>query len=279
MRTGYIGLGNIGAPMAERLVEQGGDVTLFDAFSAATAAFASRATIAASPADMGASAELIGICVRDDDDVRAVVDGDDGLLRSMTRGAIAVHSTVRPSTIVYLAARAKAKGVDLIDAAVTGGPEVARRGGLTCMVGGNAAQVDRLRPLLSTYCTDIVHAGDTGAGMALKICNNLVTYIQLVAATESYRLADANGLSHERLTQVMTNNGNLTPAMKGYIAFRQSTAATADGADGFAASQAALIHLAEKDLGLAIEIAGEAGTGVPATDAIRSIFRDIISKV
>ncbi len=277
-RAGYIGLGNIGAPMAERLISGKTSLTVFDAIATAMAKFAGRAMLATSPAELGRNAELVGICVRDDADVETVVDGPDGLLRSMTSGAIAVHSTVRPATIIRLSKKAAAHGVVLIDAAVTGGAHAAAQGGLTAMVGGTEDEVEQLRPLISKYCSSIVHAGAVGAGMSLKLCNNMVTYQELIAALESYKLAAAMGIESERLTTVMMNNGNLTPSMKAYIEFRHSGAETI-GADAFLASQKSLAHLAEKDLSLAIEIANEAGVDVAAAEAIRAMFRKTVLKV
>jgi 3-hydroxyisobutyrate dehydrogenase len=278
MRAGYIGLGNIGAPMAERLISSETSLVVFDAVAAAMGNFSGRAKLAGSPAELGREAEFVGICVRDDPDVETVIDGPDGLLRSMKGGAIAIHSTVRPATVIALSQKAAAQNVVLIDAAVTGGAHAAAQGGLTAMVGGTEAQVEKLRPLISKYCSSIVHAGAVGAGMSLKLCNNLVTYLELVAVLESYKLAEAMGIEHERLTAVMMNNGNLTPAMKAYIGFRQTGAATI-GADAFLASQKSLAHLAEKDLSLAIEVATEAGVDVPAAEAIRGMFRKTVLKV
>jgi len=275
---GYIGLGNIGAPMAERLLSSETSLVVFDAVAAAMESFTGKAELASSPAELGQTAELVGICVRDDADVESVVAGPDGLLQSMRSGAIAIHSTVRPATVIRLSQKAAAQNVVLIDAAVTGGAQVAAQGGLTSMVGGTVEQVEKLRPLLAKYCASIVHAGAVGAGMSLKLCNNMVTYLELIAALESYRLAAAMGIESERLTTVMTNNGNLTPAMKAYIQFRQSGAETI-GADAFMASQKSLAHLAEKDLSLAIEVAAEAGVDVPAAQAIRAMFRETVLKV
>lgn len=270
VRTGYIGLGNIGAPMAHRLAEAG-ECKVHDVSRSLAAAFASKATWAETPAEVGCAADLVAICVRDDADVRAVVAGPDGLLQTMTSGLIAIHSTVEPDTVIGLAAEAAQHGVSLIDAAVTGGPEAAARGELIVMIGGSAAEVETARPLLGAYCSNMIHAGATGAGMALKICNNLVTYIELVAALEAYRLADALGLDASMLDQVMRGNGNLTPSMDKFVQFRRSGAEQI-GADAFRHTQEALVKLGEKDLDLAERAAAAAGVSPEAAIHVRRIF-------
>ena len=275
MRVGFIGLGNIGAPMARRLVSVFAGASVYDAVPAAMAAFEGEVGSASSPAVLGETAECVAICVRDDGDVRAVVDGEDGLLRTMRGGVIAIHSTVRPATVAELALRGADAGVAVIDAAVSGGPDGAAKGMLTAMVGGDAAALDRVRPMLEAYCSDIIHAGATGAGMALKLCNNLVTYVELSAALEAYRLAGALGLDHEQLTAVLTNNGNLTPAMGQFIVFRRNGEGQL-GREAFLATQDALVTLGEKDLSLALEAAADSGTAIPVADHVRAHFERVI---
>ncbi|MET0375701.1 MAG: NAD(P)-dependent oxidoreductase [Rhizorhabdus sp.] len=274
MRTGYIGLGNIGAPMAHRLA-MAGDCLVHDALEAAAASFADSARWCATPRLMGETADYVGICVRDDADVRAVVDGPDGLLQTMRSGVIAVHSTVEPATVIALASRAAALGVTLIDAAVTGGADAAAKGELVIMAGGGEDAVEMATPGLLNYSNKIIHAGATGAGMALKICNNLVTYVELAAALEAYRLADALGLDPACLTETMKANGNLTPFMEKFVAFR-AAGPEMIGAQGFRASQAALVTLGCKDLGLADKIAGANGPALTTARHVSTHFESII---
>lgn len=275
LRVGYIGLGNIGLPMAERLLRPEMNLSVFDMSEAALVHFHGKARIAENAADVGASADLIGVCVRDDADVEQVVAA---LLTRMRSGLIAIHSTVRPATVLALAARAEAQGVTVIDAAVTGGADGARNGRLTCMVGGEPTAIDQARPLLSAYCSNIVHAGETGQGMTLKIVNNLVTYVELLGAVEAYRLAAAAGLDPARLSEVMTDNGNLTQSMRAYVGFRANGAAQI-GAAPFAASQTALATLAEKDLALAANLAADCGLAVPLGEATARLFRDAVTRI
>lgn len=261
--------------MARRLAAHIPDTTVYDAVPAATEAFDGVARVAQNPADIGSRADIVGVCVRDDADVHAVVAGAQGLLSTMRGGIIAVHSTVRPSTVVDLADRAADQGVALIDAAVSGGADGAARGGLTAMVGGDAGVIEQARAMIDCYCSDVIHAGDLGAGMALKLCNNLVTYLELSASLEAYRLADALGLDHAMLTSVMTNNGNLTPAMRQFSGFRR-TGPEQIGQDAFLAAQKALTILGRKDLALAGEAAAETGTPIPVADFVQKHFEEIV---
>lgn len=272
LKVGYIGLGNIGLPMAERLLAPDFDLTVFDVAQAALSEFGDKVNVARSVADVGRTANLIGICVRDDADVIDVVTE---LLGNMRSGLIAIHSTVRPSTVITLAGQAAGQGVAVIDAAVTGGPDGARNGRLTCMAGGESAAIEQARPLLSAYCSHIIHAGGVGQGMALKIVNNLVTYVELLAGVEAYRLAAAAGLDPALLSEVMTDNGNLTPAMRAYMSFRANGPAQM-GAEAFRGTQEALAMLAGKDLALAAELAAECSVDAPLGIATANLFRDAV---
>lgn len=276
MRAGFIGLGNIGRPMAERLGNVAKSVAVYDAMPFEMDGFGAGTIKAQSLAEIAKSADIIGVCVRDDADVAAVVDGPDGLLAHMQAGGlIAVHSTVRPSTIIRLANAAHQLGIALIDAAITGGPDGARAGSLTTMVGATLEQLDQARPFLNAFSKGIVHAGEQGRGMTLKIANNLVTYIELLGGVEAFRLATKGGLDPALLVDVMSANGNLTPAMKAFVSNRQ-TGVERMGEPAFQASQAAVATLAEKDLGLAQEIAAELGIEIPLTTATAGLFRQIV---
>ena len=274
MKVGFIGVGNIGKPMAEQLAKPPFELTVFDVSSAATDAFAGKAKVAPSPAELGRDAEQVGICVRHDADVTAVVTGADGLLQTMRPDTIiAVHSTVRPATVKTLAAAAMEKGVHLLDAGVSGGPMGAAAKKLVTMIGGEAAQVERLKTMVEAFSGTIIHAGGTGMGMALKLCNNLVTYMQLQAAIEGVGLAIAGGLDEKVLREVMANNGNLTTAMGQYLDFC-ATGPERMGQAGYMAFKDATAGLAEKDLDFALGFAKDVGIELKGTEMIRQVIRD-----
>src|SRR5690606_17146906 len=132
-RAGFIGLGNIGAPMAKRLVGAGLATAVYDAVPERVAALtAAGATAAASPRALAAASDVVSLCVRDDADVRAVVFGDEGVLAGAAAGAVVVvHSTVQPETVIAVGEAAAARGVGVVDACVTGGAAGAAAGALT----------------------------------------------------------------------------------------------------------------------------------------------------
>jgi 3-hydroxyisobutyrate dehydrogenase-like beta-hydroxyacid dehydrogenase len=261
--------------MAEELVAAGHEVIVFDAFPTAMTAFEGRATLAASPAELGRYAELVGVCVRDDKDVAEVLTGPNGLLAGLAKGSIvAIHATVRPSTVTSLAKIAAEKFISVFDAAVSRspGPKAFQ---VTCMVGGDKNVIEKARPLIDAYSSKVIHAGTLGAGMLLKLSNNLVTYLQLLAAVEGYRLARAGGLDIALLTELMKSNGNLTPSMAAYIQGR-TAGPMAFGTEAFGKAQTALEILAKKDLELALESAKEFGVAMPTTQAVRELFREVV---
>jgi 3-hydroxyisobutyrate dehydrogenase len=265
-RAGFVGLGNIGKPMAKRLVQAGLETTVYDIADAPVRELvALGAKAAASPRELAAGADSIGICVRDDDDVRQVAYGDDGLLAGAAPGAvIAIHSTVLPRTVEEVAAAAAEREVGVIDACITGGAEGAERGELTYMVGGDAAQLERCRPAFETAARKIVHAGALGNGARVKLCNNLMTYLSWTAAYEGTCLARAVGLPLEVLEEVTRSNGILSEPMQRFLGVHKLP----DDARRSDAVQALLrghVAVAEKDLAWTLQLAREAGVSLPGT--------------
>ena len=144
--------------------------------------------------------------------------GADGLLAGAAPGTvIAIHSTILPRTVREIGAAASARGVAVVDACVTGGPMGAEQGRLTYMVGGEAADLERCRPVFATAARTIVHTGALGTGAATKLCNNLMTYLGFLAAFEATTLARAAGLSTEAFEEVTRSNGNLTDQMQAFL--------------------------------------------------------------
>jgi 3-hydroxyisobutyrate dehydrogenase-like beta-hydroxyacid dehydrogenase len=169
----------------------------------------------------------VGLCVRTGEQVRECADA---LLPVMPRGSVlVVHSTVNPDLIRALAQEGAAHGVDVLDAPVTVTRYGAVEGPFVCaMIGADEQAAERLRPLLDAYATDTVYVGRLGAGMSLKIINNLVSLVQITVAEEAFRLAALSGVPAEALSQVMTRNGALTPTMK--VIAARAGAAPADRA-------------------------------------------------
>ena len=219
IRVGFIGLGNQGKPIAAHLAPAGFETTVFDlADEPVQELVAGGARAAKSPREVGERADVIGICVPADDHVRAVVFGEDGLLAGTKPGAvIAIHSTILPATAIEIAEAAKPLGVAVLDACVTGGAERAKQKQITYIVGGDAAALEKARPVLQSNSVKIIHAGALGDGAKLKFCINLITYVQWAAAFEPFQLAKAIGLDTQVLEEAGQANGQLTQLMVNYL--------------------------------------------------------------
>ncbi len=266
IRAGFIGLGNIGAPMAERLVRGGLETTVYDVNPLALdSARAAGARVAASPRQLAAASDVVGICVRDDADVHAVVAGGDGVLAGAAPGTVlAIHSTVLPRTVCEVAEMAHAADVAVVDACITGGRIGAAQGKLTYMVGGAAEHLERCRPALETSAAEIVHTGPLGSGAATKLCNNLMTYLGFLSAFEATLLARGADLSQEALERVTRANGNLSPQAQAFLALHK-VPAEKRAEDGFRATLRNFADLAEKDLAVTLTFARECGVSLPGT--------------
>jgi 3-hydroxyisobutyrate dehydrogenase len=273
MRAGFVGLGAIGRPMARRLPAAGLATIVFDVVPAAVeevaAAGAARADSARAVA---AASDVVGVCVRDDADVAAVVLGPDGLLAGARPGmVIAIHSTVLPRTVRDIGAQAAAQGVAVVDACVTGGPMGAEQGRLTYMVGGDAADLERCRPVFATAARTIVHTGPLGTGAATKLCNNLMTYLGFLAAFEATTLARASGLSTSAFEEVTRSNGNLTDHMQAFLMLHRLPDEQRRE-PGFQAMLRSYTTLAEKDLAVTLAFAREHGVALPGTGLCQQVM-------
>jgi 3-hydroxyisobutyrate dehydrogenase-like beta-hydroxyacid dehydrogenase len=211
MRVGFIGLGSQGGPMARRIVEGGYQTTLWARRQATLEPFADTAAkIADSPAELAAASDLVCLCVVGDADVEQITAGAEGLLAAMAPGGIiAIHSTVHPNTCRELAKSALEQDISVIDAPVSGGGLAAADGRLLVMVGGAAEVVERCRPVFETYADPVVHLGDLGSGQTTKLLNNLLFTANLGTAATALSLAEALGVSPDRLVEVVSRgSGN-----------------------------------------------------------------------
>jgi 3-hydroxyisobutyrate dehydrogenase len=264
IRVGFIGLGNQGKPIAAHLAPAGFDTTVYDlAEEPVRELVAGGARAAASPREVGERSDVIGICVPADAHVRAVVYGDDGLLAGTKPGAvIAIHSTILPATAIEIAEAARSHGVAVLDACVTGGAERAKQKQITYIVGGDAAALEKVRPVLASNSVKIIHAGALGDGAKLKFCINLITYIQWAAAFESFQLAKAIGLSTQVLEEAGQANGQLTQLMVNYLGGLKLPDAVRKS-DAIQALMRNHMTIAEKDLAGVLALAREAQLALP----------------
>jgi 3-hydroxyisobutyrate dehydrogenase len=273
IRAGFIGLGNQGKPIAAHFAPSGFDTVVYDIDPTPVAELVEGgARSAASPREVGAGADVIGICVPEDEHVRAVVLGDDGVLAGAAPGAvIAIHSTILPETARALAAEAEPRGVAVLDACVTGGAARAANKQLTYIVGGDAAALAKARPLLECTAERVIHAGALGNGAKLKLCLNLITYIQWAAAFESYTLAKALDLPAEVLEEAGQSNGQITPLMSAYM-LGLKMPAEARHTDGVQKLMRGHMNVAEKDLAWALTLARKAGVALPVGGLVSQLM-------
>ena len=258
MRVAWIGLGNIGLPMATNVVAAGHEVVGFDVRAGATEALAERGGgTASSPADATRGADIVHVAVLDGPQVEAVTAGTEGAFTTAGPGTVvAVHSTVHPSTVRAVAARAP-RDVVVLDAPVSGGVKGARAGTLCVMVGGPAAGFARARPVLDAIGDLVLHLGDLGAGLAAKLARNLVGYVTMLAVHEGRALAAAAGTDPEQLRTILEDTGTVSPMMRELLRVR-------GGDPVYARDLAPLVRIAAKDLEAAMGLADEVGVAVPA---------------
>jgi len=275
MKAGFIGLGHIGRGMARELVKAGHETTVYDLMPEGAAELAALgARVAASPAAVAEASGIIGVCVRTDQDVLDVIDGENGILSTARPGTlIVIHSTVRPSTVHAAAELAMARGVRVVDAPISRGSHGTEGKTIIYMLGGSDDDVEAVRPFVDPSAMQVIVAGGLGAAMVLKICNNLVTYLEFVAATEADQLARRAGLDPSLLLSVLTANGNATPTMQAMMKNRLTMTGAPTGAartafEGFAA-------IAEKDLDCALEVAAEVGLDLPGAALARQQMRAV----
>jgi 3-hydroxyisobutyrate dehydrogenase len=276
MRTGFVGLGYIGKPMALRLPASNLETTVFDIVPAPVQELAAAgAKAAASPAEVATACDVVGVCVQTDAQVRAVIRGEDGLLAGAKPGlVIAIHSTILPSTTLAMNAFAAEQGVAVVDACVSGNTRAADPM-FKLYVGGEPALVEKIRPYLSAIAADrVIHAGALGSGCKAKICLNLITYLQWMAAFESSSLARATGLPIEIYEQVGRSNGQLTDMMVAYLGAHKLPEA-ARKADAYQTYVRTQMLNAEKDLACALDLAREAGVSLPGAALVSQLMARI----
>lgn len=207
-RLGYIGLGNMGAPMAARLVDWPGGVTVFDVRAEAMAPLAEAgADVAEDVADV-AKADIVSVTVLNDEQVREVVAE---LAANAKPGTvIAIHSTISDTTAVELARDLKPQGIHIVDAPVSGGAGAAEKGELATMVGAERQVYERIKPIFKQWASLVIHAGEPGAGTRMKLARNMLTFTSYAAACEAMRLAEASGLDVQALGRVVRHTDALT---------------------------------------------------------------------
>lgn len=265
--VGFVGLGNIGRPMALRLAGSELALVVYDVAPEPRAQLgAAGAKVADSVADLAAAADVVCVMVRDDEQVRDVLA--QVLAVARPGQTVVIHSTVAPGTPAALAEVAAPHGVRVVDAPVSGGAMGAAEGTLAILVGGADDAFAAVRPALEVMGSKVVHAGPIGAGTRFKLARNMMHFVAFTAATEAQRLAEAAGLSLKDLGEVVRHTDAITGG-PGAIMHRETTAPI-DPADFWHGVMSHVVALGEKDLGFAVELADELGVDVPLARRARA---------
>jgi len=257
MKIAFIGLGNMGAPMARNLVKAGHSLNLFDLNKTVLEELAALGgTISASPKAAAQGSELVITMLPAAAHVRSVWLGEEGVLAGIGRGVPAVDcSTIDPQTAKDVAAAAAKQGVAMGDAPVSGGTGGAAAGTLTFMVGASQELFVTLQPVLAQMGRNIVHCGEVGTGQIAKICNNLLLGISMVGVSEAMALGAALGIDTQVLAGVINSSTGRCWSSETYNPW-PGIVDTAPASRGYTGGFGAELML--KDLGLATEAARQA---------------------
>jgi 3-hydroxyisobutyrate dehydrogenase len=271
---GFIGLGNMGLPMAINLVRAGHAVHGFDLSEASMRRLAEEGgTVAGSIGDAVRGADTVVTMLPAGSHVRDVLTRPDGILAAAAPNTLLIDSsTIDVRTTRDLAEAAAERGLAMLDAPVSGGTTGAAAGTLTFMVGGEKTAFERARPLLEQMGKTIVHAGPAGAGQAAKICNNLMLGISMVGVAEAFALAHKLGLDQQALFDISSKSSGQCWALTGYCPVPgpvPTSPANRDYEAGFA------VDLMLKDLTLATGAEQETGAASPLGDTARAVFAQL----
>lgn len=268
IRLGFVGAGRMGRPMVRRLLAAGHAVTVLERTPGARRDLAEEgADVTGEPA-VTADADMVAVCVHTDAQVRAVcLDG--GLIDAMRPGAVLiVHTTCDPRTANALGERAATRGIEVVDAGISGGPHDIAAGRLTVFAGGTADAVDRVRPVLAAYADPVLHLGPRGAGQRVKLLNNAVFAANIGILAGAVAVAAELGVAEKDLLQGLMHGSGASRALDGVAA------------RGSVGEFAALVgEFLGKDLAVVREVAGGLGVGLGPLAGAHEALADLLDPV
>ena len=272
--VGIVGLGAMGAPMARNLLKAGHTLKVYDKSEAAVEALVADSGQPATVASLACDVDVVITMLRTGDVVTEVLVGDAGLFAQASANTLFIDSsTIDINTARTLSAQAVAAGMTMVDAPVSGGVRGAEAGTLTFMVGGEKADFIKARPILEAMGRSIVHVGPAGAGQAVKICNNLILGISMIAVAEAFRLADKLGLKAETLYEIASRSSGDCWALKNnhpVPGLVPTSAANHDYRPGFSSA------LMLKDLMLSQSAARDFGAYTPLGAKATELYDDFV---
>ena len=268
MRTAFIGLGVMGNPMAAYLAKNGHDVTVYNRTAAKAEAWCVEhgGRIAATPGEAAADAEIVFSCVGNDDDVRDVLLGSDGVLTSIAAGSIIVDHTTASATVAReVAALAGAKSVGFLDAPVSGGQAGAENGQLTVMVGGAANDFEKAAPVIDCYAKAITHIGPVGAGQLAKMVNQICIAGVVQGLAEGLHFTKKAGLDPAVVIESISKGAAQSWQMEN----RWRTMVNDEFDFGFA------VDWMRKDLAIALDEAADNGATLELTRLVDQFYSEV----
>ncbi len=266
-RIGFIGLGIMGRGMAHNLIKGGFSLTVWNRTTQKMDEFtALGATAAAHPSDVAAHSDIIITCVSDTPDVEAVILGENGVIHGIAADALVIDmSTISPQATRHIADRLAQKGVHMLDAPISGGSEGAAKGTLSIMVGGDEAQFQRALPVFQAMGKTITHVGPQGAGQMVKLVNQILVVINMLAVSEALVFAQAGGLDLDKTIAAVAGGA----AGSWMLSNRGTQAILRDWRPGFT------IDLQQKDLRLVLEAADQMGVPAIGTSLVFNLYRTL----
>ena len=271
LKIGFIGLGTMGKPMAVNIAKGVFDLTVYDLREERCRELALLgAKVASSAREVAERSDIIEIVVVDDDQTERVVAGENGLIHGARSGSIvAVHSTILPATVRKIDAWCSAKGVAVIDAPVSGGQQGAQDRQLCYMVGGDAAVLEKCRPVFATSASDIFYLGELGMGATAKMLIQIVVCLNMIAARECELLCDKTGLDFKMLQKILRVSAGQSFVLDHWLGrFKRSEE-----------SEAVRRHREEvfsKSLSPALELAREVGASLPGAAFAQALMKGVL---
>lgn len=264
---GFIGLGIMGQGMAHNLLKAGFSVTVWNRTAGRMQPLVGAgANTGSSPAGVAARSDIIITCVSDTPDVEAVILGEDGVIHGAKTGSLVIDmSTISPQVTQTIAAKLAKKGVNMLDAPISGGSEGAARGTLSIMVGGEAAQVERAMPAFQAMGKAITHVGPNGAGQMVKLVNQILVVVNMLAVGEALLFAQAGGLDLQKTLDAVSQGA----AGSWMLSNRGPQVIARDWRPGF------MVDLQQKDLRLALKAADELGVPLLGTSTVFNLYRTL----
>jgi 3-hydroxyisobutyrate dehydrogenase-like beta-hydroxyacid dehydrogenase len=267
--VGLIGLGLMGRPIAANLLKKGFSLTVWNRTPSRAQELASQgAKVAATPQETAAASDVLMMIVSDPPAVEQVLWGKDGVFAGLRRGSVLVDSsTVSPELARRSAAACSERGIEYLDAPVTGGTWGAEKGELVMMVGGAAETLKRVEPVFEAIAKRWFHLGPAGAGQTVKLAMNLLLALEVEAFAEALALTQAGGVAGERLVEVMQASMGRAPVLdvKAPLLLERKYPPSFP------------LRLMHKDMVLALELAKQLGVSLPAGSAAREVYSKILN--